>query len=207
MGSAAVYQWNFIDGPSMRLLDKSFFRRHPAEVAPDLLGKVLVRELEGELLMGRIVETEAYCSDDPASHTFRGQTARNAAMFGEVGCAYVYFIHGMHYCINVTARADTPAGGVLLRALEPLEGLATMRRLRGREDPVALTSGPAKLTRALAIDLRLYGTDMTQPGPLYLMEAETPAPVAIEGSPRIGISRAVDVPWRFVAAGSRYVSR
>ncbi len=139
----------------MTPLTRSFYQRHPAEVAPDLLGKILVRRIENTYLRGRIVEVEAYSSDDPASHTFRGMTTRNRAMFGEAGHAYIYFIHGMHYCINVVARSDTPAGGVLIRALEPLSGITTMRQLRGREKLRDLTSGPAKLTQAMGIDKTL----------------------------------------------------
>lgn len=189
------------------MLDRTFFRRHPAEVAPDLLGKLLVRNLEGEQLVGRIVETEAYCSTDPASHTFRGKTARNQAMFGEVGCAYVYFIHGLHYCINITARLDSPAGGVLIRALEPVRGIETMKRLRGREKLLELTSGPAKLTQALDIDKRLYGVDVTEGGPLYLTEPAQRNEFSIQSTPRIGINRAVEVPWRFIVVDSAFVSR
>ncbi len=188
------------------MLDRSFFRRHPAEVARDLLGKLLVRDLDGEHLVGRIVETEAYCSEDPASHSYRGKTARNQAMFGEVGCAYVYFIHGLHYCVNATARLDTLAGGVLIRALEPVEGMATMQRLRGRERLLDLASGPAKLTQSMGIDMRLYGVDLTQYGPLYLTEPATHEDLSILATPRIGISKAVDVPWRFIVADNPFVS-
>lgn len=190
----------------MQILSREFFRRHPADVAPDLLGKVLVRVLGGERLVGRIVETEAYSSEDPASHSYGGKTARNEAMFGQVGCAYVYFIHGMHYCMNATARLDTDAGGVLIRALEPLEGMATMQRLRGRERLLDLASGPAKLAQAMGINKALYGVDLTREGPLYLAEPARHEPFAVAATPRIGISRAVDVPWRFIMADNPFVS-
>jgi len=196
----------------MTPLSRSFYQRHPADVAPDLLGKILVRRIGNTCLQGRIVEVEAYSSDDPASHTFRGMTPRNKAMFGEAGHAYIYFIHGMHYCINVVARSDTPAGGVLIRALEPLVGIATMQQLRGRERLQDLASGPAKLTQAMGIDKALYGTDMTKRGPLFICDAVGSdimdgAGKVIKATPRIGISRAVDVPWRFTLADSNFCSR
>lgn len=191
----------------MKLLERSFYRRHPAEVAPDLLGKVLVRQVEGDIICGKIVETEAYCSTDPASHTFAGLTDRNRAMFGEVGHAYIYFIHGLHHCLNITARHDTDAGGVLIRALEPHSGIAQMRRRRGREDLRSLTSGPAKLTQALAIDKSLYGCDMTQEGALYVTASNDNNPLCITATPRIGISRAKEVPWRFVIDGHDCLSK
>jgi DNA-3-methyladenine glycosylase len=189
----------------MTPLQRSFFRRHPADVAPDLLGKLLVRQIGDEIISGRIVETEAYCSTDPASHTYRGKTERNRAMFGEVGHAYIYFIHGLHYCINVTARGDTPAGGVLIRALEPVAGVEFMQQRRKRTALADLASGPAKLTQALAIDKGLYEADMTKQGPLYLAAPAETQSVVVEVTPRIGISRAVDVPWRFVESGSGFL--
>ena len=200
-------------------LPRAFYQRHPAEVGPDLVGKILVRELEGVQLAGRIVEVEAYSWDDPASHSFRGPTERNKAMFGEPGHAYIYFIHGLHYCVNVTARFQAPAGGVLIRALEPLQGVEIMRRRRGRQALEDLTSGPAKLTQALGIGNQLYGSDMTEVGPLFIGEkvvdekamggqAEPAvAGTAIVATPRIGISRATDMLWRFVLADSPFDSR
>lgn len=191
-------------------LTRAFYRRHPAEVGPELLGKILVRELDGIRLSGRIVEVEAYSWDDPASHSFRGPTERNKAMFGEPGHAYIYFIHGLHYCVNVTARFEAPAGGVLIRALEPLHGVETMQRLRGRQTLRDLTSGPAKLTQALSIDKMLYGTDMTEEGVLFIgepPEAESIARTDIVATARIGISQAIDVPWRFVLGESEFLSR
>lgn len=191
----------------MTPIDRTFYQRHPAEVAPELLGKILVRQLPGVTLAGRIVETEAYASDDPASHTFRGLTERNKAMFGETGCAYIYFIHGLHYCLNVTARLNTAAGGVLIRALEPLQGIETMQKLRAREDIYHLTSGPAKLTQAMAIDKALYGVDMTAEGSLFIGSGELRETQAVRATPRIGISLAKDVPWRFILEGNRFVSK
>lgn len=195
----------------MKPLDREFYRRHPADVAPDLLGKLLVRQLGDVTLCGKIVETEAYCSTDSASHTFRGLTERNKAMFGEVGHAYIYFIHGLHYCLNVTARVDTPAGGVLIRALEPLRGVDAMQKLRSRSALRDLASGPAKLTQALNIDKGLYGADMTLPGPLFIAADTANSNTTNEGviatTPRIGISRATDVLWRFILQGSDFLSK
>ncbi|MDX9874195.1 MAG: DNA-3-methyladenine glycosylase [Spongiibacteraceae bacterium] len=191
----------------MQPLPRSFYERHPAVVAPALIGKLLVRELDGELLAGRIVEAEAYSSEDPASHSYNGMTERNRAMFGLPGHAYIYFSYGMHHCMNVTSRLDTDAGGVLIRALEPVLGIETMRRLRGREKLTELTSGPGKLAQALAIDRALYGVDITEAGPLFVAEpAEPGTPVQVAATPRIGISKAVELPWRFVEAGSRFIS-
>lgn len=195
--------------PTLRPLSRGFYQRHPAEVAPDLLGKILVRRLGDVTLCGRIVETEAYCSTDPASHSFRGRTERNKAMFGEVGHAYIYFIHGLHYCVNVTARLHQPAGGVLIRALEPLAGIDAMRELRGKEALKDLASGPAKLTQALNIDKVLYGTDMTSQGELFIASesATQRNDGIIAATPRIGISQGTDVLWRFVIEGHSCLSK
>lgn len=190
----------------MQPLPRAFYERHPALVAPDLIGQLLVRRLDDELLVGRIVEVEAYSSEDPASHSFNGLTERNRAMFGLPGHAYIYFSYGMHHCMNVTARLDTEAGGVLIRALEPLRGIDTMRRLRGRERATELASGPGKLAQALAIDKTLYGVDITETGVLFVAEGDEEGRPTVAATPRIGISKAIDLRWRFVAAGSRFIS-
>jgi len=191
---------------SPRLL-REFFARDPVVLARDLLGRVLFYKTPEGLLAGRIVETEAYTgAADPASHAFRGPTARNAVMFGPAGHAYVYFTYGMHYCLNVTAEAPGTAGAVLLRALQPLAGVEMMRA-RGDHGPESrLLSGPGKIGRAFGLSLDDNGRDFTR-GPLGLA-AGTPVPtreVAI--SRRIGISRAVDLPYRFAVASSRSVSK
>ena len=191
---------------SPRLL-REFFARDPVVLARDLLGRVLFYKTPEGLLAGRVVETEAYTgAADPASHAFRGPTARNAVMFGPAGHAYVYFTYGMHYCLNVTAEAPGTAGAVLLRALEPLAGVEMMRA-RGDHGPESrLLSGPGKIGRAFGLSLDDNGRDFTR-GPLGLA-AGTPVPtreVAI--SRRIGISRAVDLPYRFAVASSRSVSK
>ena len=191
---------------SPRLL-REFFARDPVVLARDLLGRVLFYKTPEGLLAGRIVETEAYTgAADPASHAFRGRTARNAVMFGPAGHAYVYFTYGMHHCLNVTAGAQGTAGAVLLRALEPLAGVEIMRA-RGDHGPESrLLSGPGKIGRAFGLSLDDNGRDFTR-GPLGLA-AGTPVPtreVAI--SRRIGISRAVDLPYRFAVVSSRSVSK
>ena len=188
-------------------LPRRFFVRDPVVLARDLLGRVLFYKTPEGLLAGRIVETEAYTgAADPASHAFRGPTARNAVMFGPAGHAYVYFTYGMHYCLNVTAEAPGTAGAVLLRALEPLAGVEMMRA-RGDHGPESrLLSGPGKIGRAFGLSLDDNGRDFTR-GPLGLA-AGTPVPtreVAI--SRRIGISRAVDLPYRFTVVSSRSVSK
>jgi len=188
-------------------LPRRFFVRDPVVLARDLLGRVLFYKTPDGLLAGRIVETEAYTGEaDPASHAFRGRTARNAVMFGLAGHAYVYFTYGMHHCLNVTAEARGTAGAVLLRALEPLAGVQVMRA-RGNHGPESrLLSGPGKIGRAFGLSLDDNGRDFTR-GPLGLA-AGTPVPnreVAI--SRRIGISRAVDLPYRFAVISSPSVSR
>ena len=174
------------------------------EVARRLIGVTLLVDGVG----GRIVETEAYDQADPASHTFGGPTARNAAMFGPPGCAYVYRSYGLHWCINTVCRAAGHGAGVLLRALEPTHGLDVMRARRGLQDARLLCAGPGRLAQALGIDAGFNHLPLHTP-PFALLEPapheRTPLDVAC--GPRIGISKAVDVPWRFGLRGSRYLSR
>ena len=176
--------------------DAAWFARPAAELARDLLGCELAI---GEVA-GVIVECEAYARDDPASHSFRGQTARNAAMFGPPGCAYVYRAYGIHWMFNVVAEGG---GAVLVRALEPTRGIDEMRRRRGAEAVAELCSGPGKLAQALALDRSLDGR---AEGDGFTLRRVRPVPRATE-SRRIGITKAVDVPWRFSEAGSAFVSR
>jgi len=175
-------------------------------LARDLLGRILFSRTPDGLLAGRIVETEAYTGEtDPASHAFRGRTARNGIMFGPAGHAYVYFSYGMHHCLNVTAdRSGTP-GAVLLRALEPLAGIDLMRA-RGDHGPeVRLLSGPGKIGRAFGLTLQDNGCDFTR-GPLGIAAGTPPRAHEIAVSRRVGISRAVELPYRFSVVGSRSVS-
>ena len=185
------------------ILTAGFFVRSPEIVARDLLGKVLVHRREGERLSGRIIEVEAYLGlDDPASHAFRGLTPANSVLFGPPGIAYVYFIYGMHYCVNVSCLPAGEPGGVLIRALTPLEGIRTMAQLRGlAEDakPRQLTGGPGRLCEALGITRATHnGMDVTKPESSLHFEDHGDQPGNIEITPRIGISKAKDHPLRFL---------
>ncbi|QUS36978.1 DNA-3-methyladenine glycosylase [Falsirhodobacter algicola] len=176
----------------MERLPHAWFDRPAPEIARALIGaQLLVRGVGG-----RITETEAYAPDDPASHSFRGPTPRNRAMFGPPGLAYVYRSYGIHLCLNVTCQ---PGSAVLIRALEPLSGMEAMTARRGTQDPRRLCAGPGCIGQALALRIEDDGTDILTilPGP----------EVRIVTGPRIGISRAVDLPWRFGMAGSRFLSR
>ena len=165
------------------------------DVAPLLLNKLLVH---GECV-GRIVEVEAYREDDPASHTYRGRTIRNAVMFGPPGHLYVYFTYGMHYCSNVVTGAEGTGAAVLLRAVEPVAGIDLMRRRRhGRSQ---LADGPAKLCQAFGIGPEHDGDDVCRGSGVALFDDGTPPPPSPVVGPRVGISRAVDVPWRFRVPG------
>ena len=171
-----------------------------------MLGRILFYRIPEGLLAGRIVETEAYTGEaDPASHAYHGRTARNAVMFGPAGHAYVYFSYGMHFCLNVVADRKGTAGAVLLRALEPLSGIELMRARGDRGPEARLLSGPGKIGRAFGLTLHDNGRDFTR-GPLGI-SAGTPVSDRVVGvSPRIGISRAVERPYRFAVIGSRSVS-
>ena len=171
-------------------------------VARQLIGvRVLVHDVGG-----LIVETEAYDHDDPASHSFGGPSVRNAAMFGPPGCVYVYRSYGIHWCINFVCRETGHGAGVLIRALEPTDGLATMRQRRGLDDERLLCAGPGRLGQALGIDLSYSGLRLDQP-PFELFAAEPSAQHVVVSGPRIGISKAVEQPWRFGLAGSKFLSR
>ncbi|MBL7062761.1 MAG: DNA-3-methyladenine glycosylase [Anaerolineae bacterium] len=202
-------------------LSHDFFARDTLTVARELLGQRLVRVLDGERLSGHIVEVEAYIGEnDRASHARCGITRRNAPMYGPPGHAYVYFIYGMHHCLNaVTEREGYPAA-VLIRALEPLEGLEAMRALRSPESAAGrrggrpdarFTSGPARLCQALGIDRRFDGADLCAPGALLFIEQDAAVPdEAIATGPRIGVRGdevALTVLWRFYVQDNRHVSR
>jgi DNA-3-methyladenine glycosylase len=178
------------------------------EAAPSLLGWVLERTLEnGQVVSGRIVETESYHQDDPAAHSYRGQTTRNSAMFGHAGHAYVYFTYGMHYCFNVVTGPVGRAEAVLIRAIEPIRGIELMQERRGAALRLAqLTSGPAKLTQALAIGSELNGHGLRQ-APLRLLPGSPVPPDDIVRTTRIGINRAVEALERYYIRGNLYVSR
>lgn len=175
-------------------------------VAPRLLGCYLIRELNGERLVGRIVETEAYDQTDAASHSYRGRSERNAVMFGPAGHLYVYFTYGMHYCCNVVTGPAGHGSAVLIRAVEPMTGQKIMILNRQGVDGPNTTNGPAKLCQALEIDKRLNGHDLKNP-PLQLMFNKLHHNEAIKQSSRIGIKKAIDAPWRFYVENSLYVSK
>ena len=177
--------------------DARFFDRHVADVAQSLIGAAL--SLDG--VGGIVVETEAYDRDDPASHSFSGPTARNAAMFGPPGHAYVYRSYGLHWCFNIVCR---PGSAVLVRALEPVSGIPAMIRRRGMDDLRSLCSGPGKLCQALAIGGEHNGLPLAH-GSLRLEVPDRPHEVTT--GTRIGISKARDHNWRFGLAGSKFVSR
>jgi DNA-3-methyladenine glycosylase len=186
----------------MKILARSFYDRDTVDVAQDLLGKILVRKIDENILSGMITETEAYrYRDDPASHTYGGMTERNKAMFGQVGRAYVYFTYGMHYCVNAVAKsADYEAGAVLIRSLEPIKGMDYMSRQRKTRDISNLTNGPAKLTQALKITKKEYGEDLTKRSNLYVIEGQQVKKSEILSGPRIGIKKANDKMWNFKIA-------
>jgi DNA-3-methyladenine glycosylase len=182
---------------STNILPRSFYDCETTVVAKKLLGKQLVRVINKKIISGIIIETEAYRSDDSASHTYKGMTERNEAMFGIVGCAYIYTIYGIHSCIDVVARSKRfPAGGVLIRALHPSIGIEIMKKNRNTEAIKNLTNGPAKLTQALHIDKKLYGEDLTKRNNLFIIDGLSSKNM-ITSSQRVGITKAVDKLWNF----------
>jgi DNA-3-methyladenine glycosylase len=183
---------DFLDGPSV-------------EVAPRLLGCEFEREIDGQIIRVRIVETEAYDQTDAASHSYRGRTPRTDVMFGPAGHLYVYFTYGMHYCMNVVCGPQGTGSAVLIRAVEPLSGEEALRQNRKGKSGIELTNGPAKLCQALGIDRSWNGHDL-QKSPLKLI-TNPPAHQGIVQTPRIGITQAKDVPWRFYLRDNPYVSR
>ena len=198
-------------------LPRDFYARDPRLVSRDLLGKILVRRHAGRLLTARIVEVEAYLGqDDPAAHSASGRTPRNAVLFGPPGHSYVYFIYGNHYCFNVSCLPDGEAGGVLFRALEPLEGIKGMAKARGlavnqdygKADLRKLTSGPGRLAQAFGITReRDNWKDLTSiRSDLFIVE-DGFRPRRVEITPRIGITKAAEHPLRYIIAGNEFVSR
>lgn len=184
----------------MKILPRSFYERDTAQVAYNLLGKRIVRVLDGNYLEGIIAETEAYHSEDPASHSYRGQTERNKSMFGPVGYTYVYLSYGLHYCLNIVAKDSTKylSGAVLIRAIIPSGGQEIIERNR-KKTISFLISGPGNVTQALALTKAHDGIDVTKnDSPLLITEGIIIDPSAIAATKRIGISVAQEVLWRFV---------
>ncbi len=190
----------------MKLLGRSFFERYTPDVAQELLGCVLVRKIGGKVLSGKIVEVEAYRGgDDPASHSFRGATKRSAIMFGEAGHVYVFFSYGNHWCLNFTTEGQGMPGAVLIRALEPVEGIGEMIKNRRVHEIARLTNGPGKLTKALSIDRAFNGEDLIKSKRLYVAGREEP--VRVVASARIGISKGLEQQWRYFIDGNPFVSK
>lgn len=192
-------------------LPRAFYDRDPRVVGPELLGKVLIRRQGRKTIAARIVEVEAYLgSEDPAAHASIGKTPRNAVLFGPPGYAYVYFIYGNHYCLNVSCLPDGTPGGILFRALEPLQGIAEMYKLRGIDEgsePRKLTSGPGRLAAAFGITReRDNGKDLTSSGSDLYIANDGSLPPEILITKRIGITKAADMPLRYIVAGNRFVS-
>ena len=187
-------------------LRREFYNQPTLKVARELLGKYLVVNMNGKKLSGKIVETEAYIGpDDPASHAYRGLTARNRIMFGEPGYAYVYFTYGMYHCLNfITEKEGFPAA-VLIRALEPKEGIEIMKHRRKKEKPEDLTSGPGKLCQAMGINKTLYGADLV--GKTIYLENRGEKAGKIVSTDRIGIDEGKEKKWRFYLKDNKYVSR
>ncbi len=186
-----------------KILPRAFYNRSPEIVARDLIGKLLVRHFQGQRLSGRISEVEAYLAlDDPASHAFTGKTARNAVLFGPPGLAYVYMIYGMHYCLNVSCLPDGVAGGVLFRAIIPMDGVQTMAQLRGLSPTASskqLTGGPGRLCEAMEITRdNVNNVDFTKSSSALQIRDDGFVPRKILTTARIGLTKAVDRPLRFL---------
>ena len=190
-------------GPAWAPVGRAFFARPAVEVAPALVGLLLVRGDEG--LVARVVEAEAYHQEDPASHAFGRRTPRNAPLYGPPGHAYVYLNYGIHWCLNVATGQDGVGEGCLLRAAEPLEGLALMRARRGGVADRDLLRGPGRLGQAYGLDGSWSGRELCGPDAVLSLADDGTRP-AVAAGPRVGVSRAADLPWRFWAAGSPWAS-
>tara|TARA_Y100000780_G_C13690025_1_gene419135 strand:+ start:505 stop:1101 length:597 start_codon:yes stop_codon:yes gene_type:complete len=193
----------------VKIITREFYNRNTIVVAKDLLGKILVRVVGNKILSGIIVESEAYRSiDDPASHSYKGKTERNNVMFGEVGHAYVYFTYGIHYCLNIVAKEHSiPAGAILIRAIEPIEGIEQMQKFRKTNDLYNLTNGPGKLTKALNVTKKQNGVDVVKKDEIYILNGREIDNSSIIATSRIGISTALDKQWRFLITSNKFVSR
>jgi DNA-3-methyladenine glycosylase len=200
-----------------KILPRKFFDRDPRLVSPELLGKLIVRKEGRKLIAGRVVEVEAYLgADDLAAHAAAGRTDRNDVLFGPPGHAYVYFIYGVHYCLNISCLPDGEAGGILIRALEPVSGLEEMATARelgdlnfdSVRDLRKLASGPGRLSEALRVTRpRDNGKDMLSPRCDLQVRDDGFVPDEILKTPRIGITKSADMPLRYVIAGSKFLSR
>lgn len=190
------------------ILTRSFYQQNTVVVAQKLLGKIVVRKVNNMILSGTIVETEAYgFNDDPASHAYRRKTKRNVPMFGEAGLTYVYFIYGNHFCFNIVAKSEAVgAGAVLIRALEPIQGIKAMHHNRQTDYVRNLTNGPGKLSQALQITTADNFIDVTKNGSLYIVDDNIQIADVIRTS-RIGITVGTDKQWRFCLRNNKWLSR
>jgi DNA-3-methyladenine glycosylase len=191
---------------SKKVTSLAFLEGLVAEVAPQLLGSIIERTIDGHTLRGRIVEVEAYDQTDAASHSYKGKTPRTDVMFGPSGHLYVYFTYGMHYCCNVVVGPTEYGAAVLIRAVEPLAGEAYMSQKRRGLHGIEVTNGPAKLCQALSIDKTMNGHDLSQK-PLLLIPQPSLKPEQIIQTTRIGISQEKDKPWRFYIKDNPYISK
>ncbi len=190
-------------------IKRKFFYQDTNKVAKDILGKLLIRETSQNIFLGRIVETEAYRGyDDPASHAFRGKTKRNEIMFGKPGVLYVYFTYGTHYCLNIVTEKKGIAAAVLIRSIEPIQGIDKMKKNRGTDDLKKIANGPGKLTKAFQITLNENGLDVTKKSSyIKIYETNKSEEFKIIQTTRIGIRFAKEFPWRFYIQDNPYVSK
>lgn len=190
----------------MKPITKSFFKKNTLEIARALLNCYIVNNAKEGETMGKIVETEAYLSNDPASHSFNGKTKRNSTMFGQPGKAYVYFTYGMHHCFNVVTREEGVGEAVLIRALEPISGIELMKKRRKTNNIKNLCSGPAKLVQAMGIEKKHNGLDIIE-GKLRICMGKPIEDNNIIQTKRIGISKGADLPYRFYIKDNAFVSK
>lgn len=190
----------------MKILSQNFFNKNSEILAPGLLGCTLVHKTPEGLTSGIIVETEAYSQEDAASHSYNGETARTKAMFGSAGHVYIYFTYGMHYCFNVVSGQPGHGQGVLIRALQPVEGIEIMQKRRSKDNQKELCNGPAKLVQAMGITKADYGKPLFDNNELFI-KSRKQGKLDIQKGSRIGVSKEIEKPLRFWIAGNPYISR